>query len=38
MQAMVKILKKTGEKAGAAKARSEFRIPIAKAARLIKIR
>ena len=32
---MVQILKKTGEKAGAAKARREFRIPIAKAARLM---
>jgi hypothetical protein len=38
MQAMVKTLKKTGEKAGAAKARNELRIPMASAARLMKIR
>ena len=37
-QPMMKILKNTGENAGAAKARMEFRMPIASAARLIKIR
>ena len=36
-QPMIKILKNTGENAGAAKARKEFKMPIANAARLIKI-
>jgi hypothetical protein len=37
-QPMMKILKKTGDKAGAAKARSELRMPIASAAKLMKTR
>ena len=37
-QPMIQMLKNTGENAGAAKARIEFKMPIASAARLIKIR